>query len=440
MLQRRVTQRTIVAILVTGFTVVFALIIVAAVALVRSNRAIQQSAGRLVDDQLLMSRLISDIQVGQEALNAVFYKLVRMPDEFDRDELLAELRRSSDDLARIAAETAGTPEEDQWNRLRELSDAFSGEARGLIERRGGSTASLMRLFELHEQVLQQMARVVSSLAGRATATETQIAGQLRKQVNDSLLLLGSCILLGVVCGALTIRFTAAAFRKMERQATELSRVSWHMLETQEAAARRFSHELHDELGQALAAVKANLALLTPENLAERQGDCMRLVDEAISNVRELSQLLRPVILDDFGLDASLRWLSERFSLRTGIRVHYESTFSGRLADETETHLFRIAQEALTNVVRHSGASEVSLKLYRDNGRIRLQIGDNGRGIQATSEKRGLGLVGMRARAHHAGGEIDLKKSPQGGTLIEVWVAASAASEQRVENRLQRTHG
>jgi signal transduction histidine kinase len=440
MLQRRVTQRTILAILIAGFTVVFALIIVAAVALVRSNRAIQESAGRLVDDQLLMSRLISDIQVGQEALNAVFYKLVRMPDDFDRDELLAELRRSSDDLGRIAAESAGTPEEEQWNRLRELSDAFSVEARSLIERRGGSTASLMRLFELHEQVLQQMARVVSALAGRATATETQIAGQLRKQVNDSLLLLGSCILLGVVCGALTIRLTAASFQKMERQATELSRVSWHMLETQEATARRFSHELHDELGQALAAVKANLALLTPENIAERQTDCMRLVDEAISNVRELSQLLRPVILDDFGLDASLRWLAERFSSRTGIRVRYESTFSGRLADETETHLFRIAQEALTNVARHSGASEVHVTLYRDNGRIRLQIADNGKGIGNASALRGLGLVGMRARAHHAGGEIDFRKSPLGGTLIDVWVAASTAPEQRAESRLQHIHG
>ena len=84
-------------------------------------------------------------------------------------------------------------------------------------------------------------------------------------------------------------------------------------------------------------------------------DCLHLVDEAIGNVRQMSQLLRPTILDDFGLEAGLRWLGEGFAARTGIEANFDSSFSGRLPDETETHLFRIAQEALTNVARHSGA-------------------------------------------------------------------------------------
>src|SRR5581483_10985744 len=112
--------------------------------------------------------------------------------------------------------------------------------------------------------------------------------------------------------------TTQLFRRMERQAAELTRVTWHMLEGQESAARRFSHELHDELGQSLTAIKANVTALNPATPPDPAllDDCRRLVDEAIQNVRELSHLLRPTILDDFGLDAGIRWLAERFGQRT----------------------------------------------------------------------------------------------------------------------------
>ncbi|MGC4050418.1 MAG: hypothetical protein QM757_13655 [Paludibaculum sp.] len=122
------------------------------------------------------------------------------------------------------------------------------------------------------------------------------------------------------------------------------------------------------------------------------------------NVQETSQLLRPTILDDFGLDAGLRWLCDRFQQRTGIHVEYTSTFDGRVADETETHIFRIAQEALTNVARHSKATTVMVSLGNPGGQIELRIADNGRGVVREEEQhsRGLGLVGMRARARSAG--------------------------------------
>ena len=125
------------------------------------------------------------------------------------------------------------------------------------------------------------------------------------------------------------------------------------------------------------------------------------------------------MLDDFGLDAGLRWLAEGFTQRTGIEVEYQSDFNGRLADETETHLFRIAQEALTNVARHSGATRVRLGLHAANGTIQLSIADNGHGIQA--EGAGLGMTGMRARARNAGGEFSLRSSNGHGVEIEVTV-------------------
>jgi signal transduction histidine kinase len=217
-------------------------------------------------------------------------------------------------------------------------------------------------------------------------------------------------------------------RRLESQTAELGRVSWHMLEDQEATARRFSHELHDELGQSLTAVKTNLSALaaTGEDAAPagaRLADCLHLVDDAIGNVRQMSQLLRPTILDDFGLEAGLRWLAEGFAARTGIEVTVDSNYSGRLPDETETHLFRISQEALTNIARHSGAQHVQMKLAGNGGDIRLTIQDDGRGLSGapTTPGRGLGLIGMRARARSAGGDVSMHSRAGEGVLIEVRV-------------------
>jgi len=197
-----------------------------------------------------------------------------------------------------------------------------------------------------------------------------------------------------------------------------------MLETQETTARRFSHELHDELGQSLTALKANLASLRrPDVPSQRLDDCLQLVDDSLRNVRELAQLLHPTILDDFGLDAGLRWLSERFMQRTGIDVDYTSTFSKRLGDEKETHLFRIAQEALTNVARHSGATRVGIRLSGDQNEVRLGISDNGSGLRngGPAGEGGMGMIGMRARARSAGGELILESSGGQGLRIEVRV-------------------
>ena len=222
--------------------------------------------------------------------------------------------------------------------------------------------------------------------------------------------------MALVCAVVTVRIAARVFRQMEAQTGELSRVSFRMLEAQESTARRFSHELHDELGGSLTAIKSNLAVARAPipPTAARLEDCVKLVDESISNVRELSQLLRPTILDDFGLDAGLRWLADRFRERTGIEVDYRSSFDGRLPDETETHLFRIVQEALTNVARHSGATQCHIHLRADDGSIRLTLSDNGRGLDGGRGSNGMGLTGMRARARSAGGELKLTSKPGDG--------------------------
>jgi signal transduction histidine kinase len=159
---------------------------------------------------------------------------------------------------------------------------------------------------------------------------------------------------------------------------------------------------------------------------------VEILEEVLDGVRELSQLLRPVILDDFGLDAGLRWLTDRFSQRTQIETAYECDYQGRLPDLLETHLFRITQEALTNVARHSGASRVAVSLSVQRGRIRLAVEDNGRGLKEDAPRApSLGMVGMRARARHMNGTLKVGRSALGGVSVIAEAPVDAAFSEPV---------
>ena len=241
---------------------------------------------------------------------------------------------------------------------------FSQEARRILAEDEPETFAPAELFRDHEAFLSVVARLVEAEYRKVNAAQGQIDRRSSRLLGLTVTFAGASVLLALVFAAITVKMALQLIRRLEWQTAELSRVSFHMLEDQEATARRFSHELHDELGQQLTAIRTNLTALdsSGEINRSRLDDNLHLVDEAIGNVRQMSQLLRPIILDDFGLEAGLRWLAEGFSTRTGIEVNVDSNHPGRLADETETHLFRIAQEALTNVARHAGAKRVRIKL------------------------------------------------------------------------------
>jgi signal transduction histidine kinase len=134
----------------------------------------------------------------------------------------------------------------------------------------------------------------------------------------------------------------------------------------------------------------------------------------------MARLLRPSILDDFGLDAGLRELARGFSQRTGIVVDYTSTLRDRLSPGIETHMFRIAQEALTNVSRHSSAKRVSLRLKSSNSTLFLRVVDDGAGMPTPEPSgRSLGLIGMAERANALGGRITIRNAPPAGVEILV---------------------
>ncbi len=429
-------------VLALGFSSVIVLLIAAGAIGLSNAHSIQASAAALVSQQLTTTRLIEELEREQDALNAVFYKLSRAPEQVDRERILMELDRADQNIASTVSEAARGPEIPMWLDLRHASLQFSTEARRVLELKNVPSYSSRDLFRRHEEVTSVIARLINSGYQRALSTQRTMTQQFRRLIRQSTLLLSVCLVVALVSAVVTIRLAARLFRRMEWQANELNRVSWRLLDNQETVARRLSHELHDELGQALTAVKANLRALRPDGpIAPAQvEDCRRLVDEAMRNVRELSQLLRPTILDDFGLEASIRSMAERFMQRTGIEVDFQSEFAGRLAAEAETHLFRIVQEALTNVARHSGATRVDIHLRPEGNRLCLSFADNGRGIDASeSVANGIGMTGMRARARSAGGGMAVRSQPGEGLGIEVWVPLEDAepAASRIGRELAR---
>ncbi len=192
---------------------------------------------------------------------------------------------------------------------------------------------------------------------------------------------------------------------------------------QELERRRLARELHDETGQALTSVLLGLRSLeeakTLEEAKAGAASLRELVVDTLQGVRRLAVELRPKALDDFGLVPAIERLAETFSEQTGIAVDFEQTLTGeRLTGEIETALYRIVQEGLTNVVKHAGASRVSVVLARKPDAVTAIIEDDGRGFESKgTDGRGLGLVGMRERLRLLDGKLSIESTQGAGTTI-----------------------
>ena len=202
-----------------------------------------------------------------------------------------------------------------------------------------------------------------------------------------------------------------------------------VVSAQELERQRLARELHDETGQALTSILLGLKTVEdarePTQVAAAVREVRELVVRTLQDVRRLAVELRPQALDDFGLVTALERLVETFSEQTGMRVDFEPRLSeARLPFDTETALYRITQEALTNVVKHANASHVSIVLTQRDGSVSAVIEDDGRGIDAEETREGLGLVGMQERVALVGGKLTVESAPGSGTTLSIEVPVS----------------
>jgi two-component system sensor histidine kinase UhpB len=221
-----------------------------------------------------------------------------------------------------------------------------------------------------------------------------------------------------------------AAEELERSRAELRALAARLQSTREEERTRIAREIHDELGQALTALKLDLAWLGTNRPRGNSG-AFRLLDQSITTridetmqvVRRIASELRPSVLDQLGLEAAIECLVQEAAQRTGIAVTLQAEEFPRLPDEVASHAFRIIQEALTNVTRHSKATRVEVTVRRLGTAIILAVEDNGVGFtpQSLSGLRSLGLVGMRERALACGGTLMVRGEPGEGTAIVVTI-------------------
>jgi signal transduction histidine kinase len=212
---------------------------------------------------------------------------------------------------------------------------------------------------------------------------------------------------------------AVAVSLSERVARDTVR---RVIEAQETERRRLALELHDETGQALTSIllglKAIRAADTEQDAEQAEADVRSLVVQALQDVRALAVELRPSALDDYGLVPALQRLAETFSARSGIETSVETSVEGRLRPEIETTLYRVVQEALTNIVKHAGARHVSIVVSSRGRTVAATVDDDGRGFLADEVRQeALGLLGMRERLALVSGTLTVESSPESGTTV-----------------------
>jgi PAS domain S-box-containing protein len=235
-----------------------------------------------------------------------------------------------------------------------------------------------------------------------------------------------------------------AEERLKTTTEQLRALSANLQSAKEEEAMRIARELHDELGGELTSLKWDLEIFEKtiskvsdqsqlRKLREKIHSMLGLVENTIGAVRRISSEMRPSVLDDLGLVEAIEWQGREFEIRTGVPVRYQASVSQiDLSTAQSTAIFRIVQEALTNVLRHAQATKVDIKLTEEAGELILTLSDNGRGITEDDKSRpqSLGLLGMQERAHLIGGEIEVTGVPGQGTALVLRVPISKGRHEQ----------
>jgi signal transduction histidine kinase len=221
---------------------------------------------------------------------------------------------------------------------------------------------------------------------------------------------------------------------LKKNEWDLRMLSSQIIKTQEEERKRISRELHDEASQALIAAKINLEMVKKslpsslEKATTRLAETSSLLVRTLENLRRMSYDLRPLMLDDLGLIPTLRWYTESYAKRFGIPINFKITaLDKRLNLETETAIYRIVQEALTNIVKYAQAKEVNISLEKKGSRLIARVEDDGKGFKIKTSvlgekhSQGSGILGMKERVYNLGGTFHIESKQGRGTklLVEI---------------------
>ena len=289
--------------------------------------------------------------------------------------------------------------------------------------------------------LQARQASLSTAVARLLVQNNEAEGQVAQQVQDiyervqrQVYWFLAATLLAITATSLyLIRSNRRLFKELASLSDERRDVAQTLIATREATLREISRELHDEFGQVLTAMGSMLGRVSkrvPDDSPLRADlrEIGEVAQGALDSVRGLSQSLHPSILEELGLESTIEWYLSTFQRQSNVAVSYERIGEPvRVDDQTAIHVYRVLQEALANVARHSGATRASVRLRSGDGSIHLEVEDRGRGFANNGSRRGLGLVAMRERAALLGGTLEVVNIPEGGTRVHLAVPLKASN-------------
>ena len=320
-----------------------------------------------------------------------------------------------------------TPEQRQYL-SQSVSQFWDAMNRMFALAQNGKDAEAREQIRLSLQARQQaLSSAVSRLLVENNEGEEQAASRIAAiydGVQRQLYLFLAATLIAIVLTSLyLIRSNRQIFARLAELSEQRSDLAQKLISTQESTLRHISRELHDEFGQVLTAIGSMLSRAgkhAPEGspLREDLKETQAIAQATLNNIRTLSQALHPVLLEEAGLESTLDWYIPTVGHQTGLALHYEKTGSPFPVETSAgVHIYRVLQEALNNVSRHSGAAEAWIRLHFSSDSLELEVEDHGKGFVANKVQRGIGLVAMRERAELIGGSLAISPRPQGGTKV-----------------------
>ncbi len=395
--------------------------------LVDRNRKDSLQLLRIQNDLNLLAVAMRDMVSSDEP-----YPLTAWSAQFQR------IRTDLDDAMRLEAGLAAsrTPEQSAFlaNSFTQFWDA--ADRIFALAREGKEKEARVQIQVSLQERQATLSTTVARLLVQNSENEEQ-AGQkivhIYDRVQRQVYIFLAATLLAILLNSLSlIRWNRRLFARLGEISERRSELAQKLIATQESTLRYISRELHDEFGQILTAVGSMLRRAgthAPEGSSLRADlqEVLQTVQTALDTVRSLSQALHPVMLDEAGLESTLDWYIPTVERQTGIAISYEKLGEAFPVDGgAGVHIYRIVQEALNNVARHSGAKQAWVRLRFLPHALELDIEDHGVGFTERPTWRGIGLVAMRERAELMDGEITFSRPPEGGTLVHLVVSREKA--------------
>ena len=448
--------------LIAGFGVVFALWLASGYQLVMSIRETEGRRATLHQSFLHGEQILTTITT-RVLLGSIYLRdalISPTPDVLKHYAVeLVQLRAEVDSIIPQYEPLVDTPEErEQWTKLQMELEAY-WKSREIVfavpQGTIATTAQLIasRVVPARESILQ-LVNSLSALERAAIANHEALASQFFEDAQRRAAWLASIALLAALCTAFVAsrhvgrleREIGRRQRAEQQNRLDLERLSARLVNAQEEERRSLARELHDAVGQALTAIKMEMgvALRGVEADARARGaleQARAIAESTLQIVRDLSQVLHPSMLDDFGLPEAVRAHLRGFSKRTNIRAQLiHERMTDRLPADVEVCVYRIVQEALTNVARHSGATSCTVSLIRRENILQAAVEDDGRGLASMTgrtpdARRGLGLIGMRERAQNLAGSFVIENRPEGGTRVVVKLPVPPVVEAERQEQL-----